>query len=391
MSPSAPRIAIVTSLLPPVQGGPAGQSAELAKYLLEKGADVALVLVGNQRDVAVDSRLNLVHYRFPKIRVPGIAVVLSFLFAMHHLLRARPKIIHLQVFNNPVCWGFVIAGRILNIKTYCKISSERGIVKLLNKRQETNWRELSSVVSWSDWFLLRMVHVVLATTEEFVFLLAKKYNLAPTKIHYFPNFTESVAIEEGTTDSRRGLSEPSDEKSSWKIVTIARGVRQKNFDGCLLAAKKLLSLDRNFTWRFVGEFDSDYQKELIAEASRLGVEGKVIFVGGMDPQGVRDELNRSDVFVMLSHFEWFGISVLEAMDCGIPVVVSGVPGMGEIARGCGEVVDPANAEAAAQSIMRLMEDRIYRSKCIEESRRRVDEKYRVRVPGDKLFGWLTVD
>lgn len=58
------------------------------------------------------------------------------------------------------------------------------------------------------------------------------------------------------------------------------------------------------------------------EAARLGLEGCVTLYGKAGREEVRDLMRRSDVFVLSSHYETFGVVVIEAMSCGLPVVAT---------------------------------------------------------------------
>ena len=65
-----------------------------------------------------------------------------------------------------------------------------------------------------------------------------------------------------------------------------------------------------------------------AEAERLGLAEHVQFLGKVD--AVADLLRCADVFLLPSGSESFGLSALEAMACGVPVVASDVGGLGEV-------------------------------------------------------------
>lgn len=88
-------------------------------------------------------------------------------------------------------------------------------------------------------------------------------------------------------------------------------------------------------------------------------------------------LNRMDIFVALSRRESFGVAVVEAAACGLPVVVSNVGGLPEIVNDgeTGFVVEPDNAELAAQALARLASDAELRRKMGEAGRLRVKREF----------------
>jgi glycosyltransferase involved in cell wall biosynthesis len=64
-------------------------------------------------------------------------------------------------------------------------------------------------------------------------------------------------------------------------------------------------------------------------ARRLGVEDRVHWLGWLEPAELREEYRRCTAFLMPSRFEPFGLSALEAMACGAPVVASATGGLPE--------------------------------------------------------------
>lgn len=74
---------------------------------------------------------------------------------------------------------------------------------------------------------------------------------------------------------------------------------------------------------------SDLQK-LIDLTKELNVASQVIFHGGVQHKDVPKMLNRLDIFVALSRFESFGVSILEASSCELPVLVSDADGPSEV-------------------------------------------------------------
>lgn len=65
-----------------------------------------------------------------------------------------------------------------------------------------------------------------------------------------------------------------------------------------------------------------------------------------------------DVFCIPSHSESFGVAAVEAMSCGVPVVVTNVGGLPEVVREneTGLIVPKENPEKLAQAILTLLRD-----------------------------------
>ncbi len=115
--------------------------------------------------------------------------------------------------------------------------------------------------------------------------------------------------------------------------------------------------------------------ELESLVNEQGVRDRVDFIGPVPHERVPDELRKLDVYVALSRAESesFGVAVIEASACGLPVVVSRVGGLPEVVEEgvTGLVVPKEDARAAADAIARLLGD--------ERERRRMGEAGRARV------------
>jgi glycosyltransferase involved in cell wall biosynthesis len=67
-------------------------------------------------------------------------------------------------------------------------------------------------------------------------------------------------------------------------------------------------------------------------------------------------------FIYPSYFEGFGLPVLEAMQCGVPVLAANRTSLPEVVGDAGLLFDPFNAQAIAQALARIIDDGNYRAK-----------------------------
>lgn len=97
--------------------------------------------------------------------------------------------------------------------------------------------------------------------------------------------------------------------------------------------------------------------ELFQAVQSLNLTDRVIFTGYVPEQDLPLLYNVADVFVYPSLYEGFGLPVLEAMACGIPVVTTNVSSMPEITGDAGVLVDPYDVDSMADAIRRVVVDR----------------------------------
>ena len=126
-----------------------------------------------------------------------------------------------------------------------------------------------------------------------------------------------------------------------------------------------------------------------------GLRESVTFTGPLPYDSLRDRYAACDVLVNPSLSEAFGMTVLEAMAAGLPVVVTRVGGMTDLVRDgeTGLVVPPADPSALGDALMRLLSDPALRADLGRAARRyaeqfswdnvraKLEEKYRELVSG----------
>ena len=156
------------------------------------------------------------------------------------------------------------------------------------------------------------------------------------------------------------------------FLTVGRLVWDKAHDVLLDAFA--LAGDELGEWQLAVVGDGRMRDALRAQATSLGVTGRVHWCGVVaDPYSF---YRAASVFVMASRVEGTPNALLEAMSCGLPVVVSdGPPGLLEIVEdGVTGLVVPVNdAAALAAALKRLADDEALRRRLGEAARARVSE------------------
>lgn len=123
------------------------------------------------------------------------------------------------------------------------------------------------------------------------------------------------------------------------IFSISHEVRSiKRIDNFITAILELNKIEKNLEVLIIGK-KGDYYRELVNRLEAEGIRDKFNFVGLVNNEEVAGLLNQSRVYVQISDNETFGLSVAEAMSCGVPVVVSNVGGIPEVVGDLGVFVD----------------------------------------------------
>lgn len=118
-----------------------------------------------------------------------------------------------------------------------------------------------------------------------------------------------------------------------KIVTfLGRITMQKGPEFFIEAAKMVIDRTRNIRFCMAGS--GDMMNSMIELAAAKGISDRLHFPGFMKGDQVFEAYRDSDVYVMPSVSEPFGISPLEAMQSGVPSIISKQSGCGEILKNC---------------------------------------------------------
>lgn len=93
-------------------------------------------------------------------------------------------------------------------------------------------------------------------------------------------------------------------------------------------------------------------------AKSLGIDGRVKFIGKLPDEELAHLYNGSDFFVFPSLYEGFGLTVLEAMACGTPVIASQIGSVQEVAQDTVHYFHPDREDELVQSMNRFLTDQV---------------------------------
>ena len=147
-----------------------------------------------------------------------------------------------------------------------------------------------------------------------------KYGISPDKVTTVHNAVIPLSDEL--------LNLPRREKKDKVITFLGRITMQKGPEYFVEAAAKVLQKNRNI--RFVMAGSGDMMDDMIRLASKRNIADRFHFTGFLRGRQVYEMLADSDVYVMPSVSEPFGISPLEAMEMGVPSIISKQSGCAEI-------------------------------------------------------------
>jgi glycosyltransferase involved in cell wall biosynthesis len=159
------------------------------------------------------------------------------------------------------------------------------------------------------------------------------------------------------------------------VIYVGRLAPEKELPSLLGAFAEVMKRLPDATLVLVG--DGPVRNDLADLAARLGIAGKMRFTGRQTLDQVRQWLQASDAFTLLSSNEGFPCSLLEAMSAGLPSVVSDIPAnLQLIDHNVQGLVAALRDEAAiADALVCLLSDSAARAELGAAARRRVLDHY----------------
>jgi glycosyltransferase involved in cell wall biosynthesis len=170
----------------------------------------------------------------------------------------------------------------------------------------------------------------------------------------------------------------------WDITFMGRLERMKAVD---LFPEMLSILKQEFpTLRFLMTGEGSLRESLLEQFEKMGVSALVEYPGVVDIEKVPDLINQSRIFIYPSREEPFGLSILEAMACAVPVITTNVFGPSEIITQSsdGLMVSPGNVKELTDSIRFLLQHEDLRLAIGTNGRKTVESRFDIKMHADNL-------
>ena len=181
---------------------------------------------------------------------------------------------------------------------------------------------------------LMMADKIIAVSEATKRIIYEKYHIPLNKIDVIYNsLDDEYSHTQYKYNDELYMYLTSLKDSGHTIVsTVGRFTIQKGLGFLIHAAAKAISKDPKLIFIFAG--DGEEKNRLISEAANLGIGKNVIFTGFIRGKRLRDIYSLSDIFVMSSVSEPFGLTALEAASHGDALILTNQSGVSEVIWSC---------------------------------------------------------
>lgn len=232
----------------------------------------------------------------------------------------------------------------------------------------------SFLIDGFEWWLTYESKRVIVTSYAMKSELEGHFRLPSEKIDVIPNGIDisryEINVDRNNVKRRFGI-----DPSERIILFIGRLVPQKGVEYLIMAAPKIFGQHPEARIVIVG--DGWVKDNLWNLARSTGYPHKITFLGFLSDQDVIELTMSSDVLVIPSIYEPFGIVALEGMAAGVPVVASNVGGLAEIIEHdrTGFLAYRENPDSIAWGVNKILSDFGYAQWLVQNAKKKVREVY----------------
>jgi glycosyltransferase involved in cell wall biosynthesis len=359
------KVLLTAGIYPPDIGGPATFVPNLAEHLADKGHECEIIALKPKgfSQKPTNYKLTLIPRHFLLLRF--VKSTLSILFKA-----ARTE----TVFSNGLYLESAPALRILRKRSLAKIVGDpiwerernRGTTNLsLMEFQRAKLTLGNKVLRIAYKFALNSYALIICPSEELVEVLTSWGVSAPV-----------ICIPNGVD-----IQSPIHLDKTYDLIYVGRLVKWKNVDQVIQ-----ISAANHLSTAIIGKGPLDMELKTLSTS----LNSNCSFLGEMSKDQVLRHLNKSKFFILLSQYEGLSFALLEAMSCGLPVIVSNAKGNTDVVTDSidGLIVDLENPEIKVIELCEILKDESRYAQMSSQARETIARKYESRKILDQYMNLM---
>ncbi len=228
-------------------------------------------------------------------------------------------------------------------------------------------KDLWQLKNWTKYTAENANHLITISNSSKKDILSF-YNYPKDKITVtYPGYDENIFHPSSDLEKIKLVLEKYGIKGEY-IIYIGTIQPRKNLISLIESLKRIENLNLVIVGKTKGLGREAWMFEgILNKPKELNIEDRVIFTGFVPNEELPYLLSGSSGFILPSLWEGFGIPVLEAMACGIPVIVSNVSSLPEVVGSAGLLIDPGSTDEIEQAIRTIYADKKLRYKYCKKS------------------------
>lgn len=360
------RILMLSWEFPPkVVGGLARHVEELSVALVKAGHEIHVVTANAPDAPGFEIYKGIKVYRVKSQRPEHLNFIDEIMHLNFGMLEIASHLLRTEMFDYVHAHDWLVAHAGITLKR----AFSTPLIATIHATEHGRWNgihnDLQNYIHSMEW-LLNFESISTIVCSYFMKdQLQKIFNLPSDKIYVLPNGVEKDKFNFNFDQWSFRRKFASDHEKL--VMSAGRMVPEKGFQTLVDAAARVLPNFHNV--KFVISGKGGMLENLRARADYMGISDRVWFVGYMSDEDLNKLFVVSDLAVFPSLYEPFGITALEAMAAGTPVVVADSGGLGEIVDHgyTGIKTYTGNPESLAWGILELLYNPDYAYKIRENA------------------------
>lgn len=381
--------------LPPHNSGGLGVACyHLCKALSTSGADIEFVLpytaqhdnefmqitAAHPQDVTAVLQSGIAYDSFKYVRVDGSTEHVDLMSQSHLYADALDKVVQLDSFDVIHAHDWLTCRAAIKAK---QLTGKPLILHIHSIEADRSGKSYGGnpLVREIEALALMIADSVVAVSELTKQAIVREYDIPADKIQVVHNsISDDMILDQDGENAYRYLSTL--KQQGYRVVaSIGRLTIQKGLPNLLRAFKEVVDREPKTVLLMVGSGDQYY--ELISLAAELGISRNIIFTEFQRGKRYRDAYSIADLFVMPSVSEPFGLTPLESISYGTPVLVSKQSGVTEVINNCLKV-DYWDVRQMANQILAVVRSRALQAS-LHSNALKEFERLSWDVSADKMF------
>lgn len=394
---SLPRVCFLTETFYPLVGGVQTHTRLLAMHLQSEGVKT---LVLTRRADHSFARSEIVDgipvYRIPPSGMKRFGKYVMIPFAVFELIRRRKDydvicVCGLRSLGIPAVLASKIIGKtcVLRAEAQGEMSGDYASV----------YRKLPGIINPAFRLWIKLRNSLLKRADGFVAIsspIEKEFisvGIGHNRVFPIPNGIVTEQYQPVDASTKRALRKKLGLSARDSIIMYSgRLVRGKGVEHLLHTWEKVISSQKDVHLVIVGSgggISLSCEDELRRFVSDRGLDAAVTFTGFTE--NVHEYLQAADLFVFPTEYEAFGLSLVEAMACRLPVIATKVGGIPDIIRHLknGILVEPGDSEALAREITNLLNQPQLAQSLAENARRTACQRYSIKTVSQRYIELFT--
>jgi phosphatidylinositol alpha-1,6-mannosyltransferase len=342
------KILIITQNFPPIEGGIATHTYEMAKNFSIHGQEVFVVAPVKKNTSEFDKEQNFRTKRFPQVYNAFSRFLVTLAYSLSAAFKFKPDIIYTTHWKN----AGVVAAIISIFFKIPHISAVNGTEINFPRSQRFNYKLFRFVVDRAQKII---------ALGSFQVNLLKKLDIDESKITVVSEGVDFSKFKDKNNDLINKLKEKYNIGTKKVLLTVGRLVPRKGHRNVILALKEIIKIYPEIVYIIIGR--GPEQENLFKLVKNLKLEEYITFTGFISDEEMIAFYHLCDVFVMPNtivdgDLEGFGIVFVEANACGKPVIGGKSGGTSDIIKDRlnGFLVDPENMDEIKDKILKLLKN-----------------------------------